>query len=242
MEDYVSVSGAVKNPDQFRLQENMTLEDLIVRAGGFAEGADITKAEVSRIAGKTEGAKSSQKSVTFIVPLKETENLSVSFSLDDTLRLSHQARTFLLSHRDRVYIRTDPDYQPQQTVQVSGEVYYPGEYALQYDNEMLSNIIQRAGGLRPTAYPKGGRLFRQDNQLITKIDRAIEGVKRADVVLLPGDEIIIPPVPNTVTLLGNVANEGLVKYEKGRRVSYYLRQVGGADERVKDIYLTQANG
>ncbi len=242
VESYVFVSGAVKNPDQFRLQENMTLEDLIVRAGGFAEGADITKAEVSRIAGKTEGAKPSQKSVTFIVPLKETENLPVSFSLSDTLRLSHQARTFLLSHRDRVYIRTDPDYQPQQTVQVSGEVYYPGEYALRYDNEMLSDIIQRAGGLRPTAYPKGGRLFRQDNQLITKIDRAIEGVKRADVVLLPGDEIIIPPIPNTITLRGSVANEGLIKYEKGRRVSYYLRQVGGADERVKDIYLTQANG
>lgn len=242
MEEYVFVSGAVKNPGQFRLQENMTLEDLIVRAGGFAEGADITKAEISRITDETKGTKSGQKSVSFIVPLKETGNFPISFALDDTLRLSHQARMFSLKHRDRVYIRTDPDYQPQQIVQVRGEVYYPGEYVLRYDNEMLSDIIERAGGIRPTAYPKGGRLFRQDEQLITRIDLAIEGIERADVVLSPGDEIIIPPVPNTVTVRGNVANEGLVKYERGRHVSYYLKQVGGVDERVKDIYLTQANG
>jgi protein involved in polysaccharide export with SLBB domain len=40
------------------------------------------------------------------------------------------------------------------TIEVSGEVLHPGTYGIR-DGERLSSIVQRAGGLRSTAYPYG---------------------------------------------------------------------------------------
>ena len=60
--------------------------------------------------------------------------------------------------------------------------------------------------------------------------------------LKPGDEVIIPPTPNTVTVRGNVANEGLIKYNPGKRVNYYLDRAGGEGEMSQSVYLTQASG
>ncbi|MEO1076181.1 MAG: sugar transporter, partial [Bacteroidota bacterium] len=41
---------------------------------------------------------------------------------------------------------------------------------------------------------------------------------------------------------GNVANEGLIKFVEGRRVSYYLERAGGTRDQTLDIFLTQASG
>ncbi len=238
--EYITVSGAVKNPGQYPLQDNMTLADLIVRTGGFAEGADVTQAEIGRMGVGLEPRNGNTISEVVMVPLAQTRD-TLSFALDDTVRMSREAKAFLLSHRDLVYVRTDPTYRSQQTVTVTGEVYYPGEYPLEFDNETLSNLIARAGGIRPTGYPKGGRLVRQGNPLIISVDEAIRN-PRADIILQLGDNIIIPPKPNTVAIRGNVMNEGLVKYESGRRVSHYLEQVGGTRDDTETILLTQANG
>lgn len=240
VEKYVFISGGVKDPGRFSLQENMTLEDLIIRSGGFAEGSDMTRAEISRIPGKGEKTEPDQRSLNFVVNLKDNE-IPVSFAMDDTMRFSRETRMFLLRHRDMVYIRTDPDYKPQETVKILGEVYFPGEYALRRENEKLSDVLQRAGGIRTTAYPKGGRLFRENVRLITKFDKVINGSKRSDVLLSPGDSIVIPTRPNTVEVRGDISNAGLLKYEK-KRVSYYLKKTGGSEGKIKSVYITQANG
>jgi len=239
---FVYIYGAVKNPGQFRLQENMNLEDLLVQAGGFSEGAYLKEAEVTRI--PDERASAGNKTLLQTVPLVPDAlwNSEVSYAIDDSALAMQSAKQFLLQHRDKVFIRTDPTFKPQETVKLSGEVRYPGTYTLLYENEKLSNVLRRAGGILPTGYPKGGRLVRNGENLITRFDRVMEGDSRADVVLMRGDEIIIPPQPNTVAVRGNVANEGLIKYDRGKRVSYYLDRAGGVGEDVQAIYLTQASG
>ncbi|MFB6271738.1 MAG: sugar ABC transporter substrate-binding protein, partial [Salinibacter sp.] len=52
----------------------------------------------------------------------------------------------------------------------------------------------------------------------------------------------IPTQPNTVAVRGNVANEGLIKHESGRRVGYYLDRAGGTRQNTQAIFLTQASG
>ena len=152
------------------------------------------------------------------------------------------AYRFKLEHMDRVYVRSNPGFQEQQTVILSGEVKFPGTYTLLRENETLSEVIRRAGGVLVTAYPKGGRLLRDNLQVIVEMDKAIQGDEDSDIVLLPGDEVVIPLQPNTVAVRGNVANEGLIKYEPGRRVSYYLQRAGGHRPDTEAILLTQASG
>lgn len=150
--------------------------------------------------------------------------------------------TFPLQHRDQVYVRLDPRFRPQQTVTLRGEVRFPGTYTLLRENETLSEVIERAGGLTPRAYPRGGQLLRNEQQLIIELDRAIAGSRRADVPLLPGDEITVPLKPNTVDVRGAVANEGLIQHAPGRRVSYYLDRAGGLGDNAQDVFITQASG
>ena len=139
-------------------------------------------------------------------------------------------------------MRKDPAFRPQETITVEGEVRFPGEYTILEDNERLSDIINRAGGITSSGYAGGGRLTRDDEQVISDVREALEGRDRSDIIVQPGDRIVIPTRPNTVAVRGNVANEGLIKHESGKRVEYYLDRAGGLREDTETILITQASG
>lgn len=237
---FVEISGAVKNPDRYEFRENMTLKDIILQAEGFQEGAFLEAVEVTRRPADGNGQERARTLQVGLAPGGAMEQ--ISFAVDDTVRALEAADRFQLQHRDRVYVRTDPNFQEQETIAVRGEVRFPGEYTLLRENETLASLINRAGGVRATGYPKGGRLFRDTSQVIVEMDRAIEGEPGSDVILQPGDEVVIPPQPNTVAVRGNVANEGLLKFRPGERVAYYLERAGGTLDDTERIFLTQASG
>ena len=236
-EQFVEISGAVKEPGRYPLGENMTVQDVILQAGGVVEGAYTETVEVTRM--DTSGDLE-QRAQTVSVPLAPGAP-SVDARLPGGIRILTE-RTFDLNHRDRIYVRLDPEFRPQQTVTVRGEVRFPGTYTLLRENERLSEIIERAGGLTPRAYARGGQLMRGERQIIVEIDEALFGEARADVPLLPGDEVTIPIRPNTVEVRGAVPNEGLIQYAAGRRVSYYLDRAGGIADNAEDLFVTQASG
>jgi len=253
-ERFVEISGAVKDTGRYAYQDNMTLKDVILQANGFTEGASLQAVTVTRMVER--GDEKGARARTLQVPLvdRDLDPQSVTFSVEDTMRALDAADEFRLRHRDRVFVRQDPSFQPQQTVTVRGQVEFPGEYTLLRDNERLSSVLERAGGVRPTGYLQGGRLLReqqteegtigqqQEEQVIVEMQRAVRGNPDEDVVLQPGDEVIIPTQPNTVAIRGNVANEGLIKHEEGRRVQYYLDRAGGTRRNTEAVLLTQASG
>ena len=237
---YVQISGAIKQAGKYRFREGMSLEDLILQAGGFLEGAYLKGVEVTRLDSTRD---SNELATSILVPFNSViDEGQPSFSITEQGNRLKAATQFKLKHLDRVYIRKDPDYREQQTVTVSGEINFPGTYTLLRENETLTEILRRAGGILQTGYPKGGRLLRDNLQVIVEMDKAIIGDQAADIVLLPGDEIIIPLQPNTVAVRGNVANEGLIKFEPGKRVTYYLERAGGLRPEAEAILLTQASG
>jgi len=240
---FVRIDGAVKEPGEFDYRDNLTLKDLILQANGFEEGASLREVEVTRMV-RTD-ARDGRRAETIRVPLTDRRRSAenVSFSVQqDTTRALRIADDFALQHRDRIFVRTDPSFRPQETVIVRGEVRFPGEYTLLRDNERLSDVLDRAGGVLPTGYLRGGRLIRGDEQVIVEMEAARSGDPDDDVILQPGDEIVLPSQPNTVAIRGNVANEGLVRYEPGRRVEYYLERAGGVRDDTEDIFITQASG
>lgn len=240
-DEQVTIVGAVKQPGKYRLWQDMTVEDLIFQAGGFTEDAYLVDAQLSRL--PDEHSSEGEKASLLNIPLTARRLEGRTSAAEETyLALAQQAGKVRLRHRDIVYIRNDPDYTQQDTVIVRGEVKFPGQYTLLRENETLSEVIKRAGGILPTGYPKGGQLLRGNERVVVHIGEALKGKKKADIILLTGDEIIIPPSPNTVAIRGNVGLEGLVKYEEGRRVAYYLGQAGGLRDRVESIFLTQASG
>jgi len=66
----------------------------------------------------------------------------------------------------------------------------------------------------------------------------------SDVEVLPGDTIIIPENPKSVSVLGEVYNPTSLTYVPGKSVSYYLTEVGGAKTSAEksDMFIIRANG
>ncbi|GAF02025.1 SLBB domain-containing protein [Saccharicrinis fermentans] len=146
----VQVYGEVQNSGTYDYKEGMTVEDLIYEAGGFLESASDSYIEVARRLSVVEGAEISEK-LTHVFKKAVPRNLE----------LKNTDASFELQPYDQVFIRQLPGFSETAVVKVTGEVAYAGEYALSSKSERLTQLITRAGGLKPDAYPEGAMLTRK---------------------------------------------------------------------------------
>jgi len=145
----LTIHGEVARPGVFPFAKNTTLEDLVVQAGGLMESASTVRVNISRRLKDPKSMKVSREvGQTFTFSLKD------GFVVDGT-------PGFVLEPFDEVYVRRSPGYQAQQNVSVVGEVVFGGRHAITVKNERLSDLIHKAGGLTPEAYPQGARLLRR---------------------------------------------------------------------------------
>jgi protein involved in polysaccharide export with SLBB domain len=119
-------------------------------------------------------------------------------------------------------------------VSITGEVKYPGVYSLKSKDERLSSVLTRAGGLKPTAYPRAATFSRSKGnagRLAVDIESVAKKHKRRhDLTLEDGDVVDIPKEPKTVKVTGEVGSAASVLYEGGRSIGYYVDQAGGYTE------------
>lgn len=240
---YVNIYGEVKTPGRFPLWDNMTLSDLILQAGGFTEEADILLAEVSRLrAGGIKG-----DSLVMILHPRLSNDFSQVLKNggnhggeSDTALSSSE---FILHHRDEVLVFPNPDYKLQQDVKVTGDIMFPGVYALKEKGERLSELIDRAGGMTKTSYLGGAQLHRGGRRMLLDFEKAY--LKRDivhDVILQSGDSIHVPSVPHTVLVSGEVNNPGLLSFIAGDDVKDYINRAGGLTDSASYAVVTQPTG
>lgn len=262
----VSIYGEVLNPGTFLYSDNLTIEDMIVQAGGLTEAAATTRVSVTRRI-------KNPKSTTYSSTLAET----FTFDIKDGLLTGTD--NFRLQPFDVVQVRRSPAYQVQRTVTVAGEVLFSGSYSLLKKNERLSDVVGRAGGITPEAYVKGGRLIRKRNDEerrremdVLRIARSGEGKDSIsvdklsisdtytvgvdmekvlahpgsdyDIVLREGDIIYIPEYVNTVKINGSVMYPNTVTCERGATLKHYINMAGGYGENAKKkkAYIIYMNG
>lgn len=238
---YVNITGEVNNPGRFQYSENMSLEDLILKAGGFTEAAYIGDAEITRTE-KTPSQNMLTSKLTHGL-ISDSDKKDDFYSVDYFWPILDNAKTFELQHRDQVYIRRNPRFNEQRFISIEGEVEFPGTYTILSENERLSTVLERAGGLTREAYAAGARLFRGDQEVIINLKELLNGDRTQEIFVKSGDSIRIPQIPNTVLVTGNVALDGFIKYKDGERLTYYLDQAGGMQQdSYKYVQLTQANG
>ncbi len=160
---YVVVSGAVNRPGRVRFREGMTLRDAVLEADGVTENALLTEAEVARLPVDRAAGTIAE---TFRAPLDST------YLFDRGRRGEYQgppgvatrpsgASEVPLKPYDNVLIFRQPDWELQRVVALSGQVRFPGRYALRSKTETLVDLIGRAGGLTAEAYARGAELYRR---------------------------------------------------------------------------------
>lgn len=153
----VSIKGEVRHAGEFVYADSMSVADLIIKAGGFAEGASAKRIEVARRVSNSD-------------PTSKSSAVAQVFSVNVDAQLKSGDANFVLKPFDIVSVYTLPGYETQRTVKVEGEVLYPGFYTIQKKNEKVSDILARAGGLSASADVDGGTLKR-NNVAILGVDK-----------------------------------------------------------------------
>ena len=262
----ITIFGEVMRPGTFPYADNITLEDLVIQAGGLKESASTVRVDISRRIKDSKGTTTSDKIGEMY-----------TFALKDGFVIDGEPG-FELKPYDQIFVRRSPSYQTQVNVSVSGEILFGGSYALTQKAERLSDLVQKAGGVTPYAYVKGARLERQinaeerrrmqtvlemantndkDSIDVTKLDlgnvyyvgidleKALANPKsNDDLVLREGDRLIIPEYNNTVRISGDVMYPNTVTFQHKEKLSHYIEQAGGYGERAKKskVFVVYMNG
>ena len=174
----VSIGGWVREPGVYPYADDMSVGDLILKAGGLRPGAFLGHAEVSRVVFSQ--AHTDTLTRSFRIPLDSTYVALSALPAGG----GPAAGGFLLEDLDAVFVRKAPGFDPQETVVVTGQVLLPGPYAIETRGERLSDLIARAGGLTPEAYPEALQLWRAEPRLdpdtLTAIELAGRGAFQRD--------------------------------------------------------------
>ncbi len=268
----VSINGQVRRPGEFAYSENMSLEEVILKAGGFSESATSQRIEISRRV-KNSDATSSSARTAEVFQMEVDRNLSI------------EAAKFVLQPFDIITVRSSPGYEVQKQVRIDGEVLYPGYYTITKKDERLSDLVKRAGGLTALAYPYGASLKRagtfetqleaekekQKLEQFKKVQKDAEdstsidlenGVtrnnfvgidlpqilakpgRRKDLFLQNGDIINVPTELQTVKVSGEVLSPNTVVFSRSKGFKNYIANAGGFGVKAlkKRSYIIYANG
>lgn len=252
----IKVTGPVRKPGDYRYEDSLTLQSVLLQAGGFLENATPSKIEIGR----------RKKDVKLDEKGSATSEIIV---IDVNKDLSKTGSDIFLEPFDVISVKEDPAKVKQVSIKVSGEILYAGTYTLSNPEERLSSIVKRAGGLLPYADINGAKLIRKKEKVDTaQIKRlALSSIKISgiqdkekdtsnlvkddelksqttevavdlarilekpgsseDLTLQEGDELIIPKFINTVSIGGEVLKPVTIQFEEGKGFGSYLSAAGG---------------
>ncbi len=262
----VDISGAVGIPGTYPWADNMSLEDLVIRAGGLLESASMIKVDVVQ---RIKDPESTEE--------KSIRSILLSFSLKDGLIVEGD-NEYILRPFDAVYVRTSPGYSKQENVNISGQVMFGGEYAMVRKSERMSELVRRAGGVTSEAYIEGATLMRcktktdiareESAMNLTKssgrdslnvesveisdmypvaieLDKALDAPgSDYDLVLCEGDELYVPNYIGTVMVCGAVIYPNTMAYQRGANIRHYISRGGGYGSRAlkRKTYVIHMDG
>ena len=252
---YVRITGFVNNPGEFIFRDGMTLGDIILSAGGFRDGADLTKIEVASIGYRSIG---------------EVNN----YNLEE----NPEEGNAVLKAYDVVSVRRQTYFRDPSVIELRGEVITPGTYVIDKIEVRLSDVLERAGGFTDEAYVKGSKLVRvltpeeQENQRVAyeaalknlgkgdsidysfltdrynvgiDLEKALKNPgSAADLVLRDGDIISVPQMNNVVRISGGVYVPTATSYDEKYKWKDYVSAAGGFTKqaRKRKIYAIYMNG
>ena len=215
----VNVAGAVKRPMHYEMRRGETLAEAIAFAGDFLGKANRSQVSVVRRQGG--------KRQSFTV----AGDRLAEFEVEDG---------------DEITIGGDINRHANR-VEVRGAVYRDGYYAIDDKMQTLTQLLQRAEGLREDAFMQRALLYREGDDLKTEVlpidlQALMEG-ECEDVVLRSNDMLVVSAVDDmqeiyTVSIYGAVNRSGDYPYATNMSVKDLLVEAGGLQEAASTANIT----
>ncbi|SDZ05424.1 SLBB domain-containing protein [Rhodonellum psychrophilum] len=227
---YIKISGEVNQTGAFAYGENMTVADLVMKAGGFKESASNSYIEIARrvrndITGK----------------VAEIINLQI----DSNLKIKPEDSQYLLQPFDHVFIRRSPGFQREKIIKVEGEVFFPGDFALSNANERISDLIKRAGGINQFAYSKGATLIRRteyykgstENEIKEENLTAVrERLENEDIKINEAEKILLERISKKLDA------QELERLKEQKKIDQQIISTDFRADRLQDLSTNETSG
>tara|TARA_Y100000991_G_scaffold66438_1_gene49643 strand:+ start:1269 stop:2999 length:1731 start_codon:yes stop_codon:yes gene_type:complete len=254
----ITVSGAVKRPGVYELNQNETFEDLINFANGITVFADQENIRLDRFSGgEIKSSIIDDKSLNSIEPLDQDILSLRSFPQREvqingyvlnpgTYRIREGETLSQLIKRAGGYI--------ENAYELGGVLTKNSAYEanLLAREKLIMSITTTATNVRiESNMDQIDSLLSQLEQMplssrvVTEFDlESIEANPSLDIILDDGDTVLIPSKVNQVYIFGEVQNQGGVSFKKNQGIDYYIDAVGGLNDFAdkKSIFLLHPNG
>lgn len=210
------VGGAFIRNGIFEPGEGETLEQLIAFAGGFSEKAYRNRVELHRNTGR-------EREVKDVGP--------------------EEFSSTLLQNGDSIFVGEILDRFANR-VTVNGAVFRPGTYELR-EGMMLSDLLERADGLREDAFAERGLILRKNNDLsLSNVNFRVADVVsgRQDIPLKREDVVQIFAIDDlreerSVSVKGEVQRPGVLDYRAEMTLGDVIALSGGFTELASESYI-----
>jgi polysaccharide biosynthesis/export protein len=141
----VSIDGKVKSPGRYPLEPAMRVSDLIRAGGSLDDSAYGGDAELTRY--EIVGGNARQ---TSLIPIDLA-----------AVRRGDASANVQLKPYDVLVIKLTPQWEEPGTIELAGEVRFPGTYPI-HRGETLSSVLHRAGGFTDLAFEEGAVYIREE--------------------------------------------------------------------------------
>ena len=216
-DQYLEISGEVNTPGIFPYSENLSLNDLIILAGGLRKNATLQNIEISRL--KATGNNDFDKNAELI-------NINLNNLEEESIKL----KPF-----DNIIVRKDPSIEQMTYAYIEGEVKFPGKYLISSKKERISNLLNRAGGLKEFAYQKGATIIRKTEFVDDKndIEKQIDDLNKLKIklsdnikLLSESEKLLLSRIEQDILKLNieNSSNQTISSSVKEERITEIVKR------------------
>ncbi len=179
---FFTIDGAVNKPGKFLYVDGDKLSDAILLAQGINQAyKNVTKAEIDRLSYDGNSMKVDTVDVNSDYPLKRG---------------------------DRIIVLAKENQRKEFSVLVLGEVNKPGSYPITRDSTTLTEVINRAGGIRSTASLVKARVFSGNTvPLLLEKEYGISLKDKPDIINMQMTNFIVSQEQLMMVRLSNLTEE-----------------------------------
>jgi protein involved in polysaccharide export with SLBB domain len=264
---YVSVLGEIRNPGYYDYRDSLTLKDVILQAGGFTDAAFPQRIEVARLINR-DTLTAQDVRASMIIEVNGLADLSspgknISLQPSDLITIKRKPgylafQTITVSGELQYpgpYVLEKREERVSNLIKRAGgftpEAYLEGAYIKRYNLEDKTNQVRQQTILNIQEQLNDSTNFveqdvkKQYDQIPLDIPKLLANPNSPeDVVLMSGDELIVPKYNAQVRISGSVLFPTQIPYNEKYYVKDYISSAGGVSESGKKnkIYIVYANG
>ncbi|MDA9213397.1 SLBB domain-containing protein [Flavobacteriaceae bacterium] len=227
-DESIEIKGEVNFPKELDFKYGLTITDLIIMSGGLTPYANPKDIRIFRNISTLGG---------------ENVTKEIIVSIDKNLIPDNK---IILQPDDIVTVNTFSYRKENEFYSIKGEVALPGLYSIKNQNYSVYNALKDNVEFLNSSSVSGISILRDSIRIPVNGTKLISqgSNSKFNFELVSGDQIIVPPINNTVVISGEVQQEGIINIDRPISANAAIESVGGFTNKSvkKEVYVEYQNG